>query len=290
MGIFDKFKKKKDLWEEAYQAQARIYGKEDESPVMVFTLTETVDTILPMDPANMYETEQEIGDYRLCFVSLKNNGEVIADLPFYACISQLSNYVIEQRNPFVLIKGLKLDELESLTHNINSEIEERERVNEKFHKNLDFLKSSVANFDKIQKAFSDSRVTLKTFENVNFSSGKIVAADPICYLLSREINDNLMATIEGIPVIVSKLEYLDLKISLHKSEDNFFNSNTISPPIKVFVPNPYLPSMWEFNAFKEKFEVYVSAAQSGIFVCSCSSKFFINELYLSNQYSISLSH
>lgn len=84
---FDKINCVKGLWEEGYEAHARIFGRDNESPVMVFTLTETVDTILPMAPVNMYETEQEMGDYRLCFVSLKNGGEVIADLPFYACVS-----------------------------------------------------------------------------------------------------------------------------------------------------------------------------------------------------------
>lgn len=41
-------------------------------------------------------------------------------------------------------------------------------VRRKLSKNLEFLKRTDADFNAIQKAFTDSRVTLKNFENVKF--------------------------------------------------------------------------------------------------------------------------
>lgn len=60
-----------DRWDSAFVANANVYDNENEPSRMIFTLTETVDTILPIDPQNMYESaiNGEIEDFRLWLVS-----------------------------------------------------------------------------------------------------------------------------------------------------------------------------------------------------------------------------
>lgn len=229
MGILSGLFTKKHSWDKACAAEKNVYEKDDGTLSMSFTFTEAADTILPMDPANMYETEQAVGDYRLCFVCART-GEVVDDLPFYACIPILADYVLEQRKPYVLICGLRLEEMRELCARVRQNETAKQRLREKFKKNLEFLKSAEMCPQKMQKVFAGPQVTVKTFEDIGFSSGEIIAADPICYLSSKGLDSGLVTTIGNIPAGVYPVSFgilrseeigirmTGMKVSLKKSD------------------------------------------------------------------------
>ena len=60
-----------DMWSQAYEANPHVFELDNGGLMVSFTLSETVDTILPLAPETMYEIEGEtISLWALTFVSL----------------------------------------------------------------------------------------------------------------------------------------------------------------------------------------------------------------------------
>lgn len=196
MALFDFLKKKKEEpvqekqekgpWELSYQAKPQAYQNEEGKAVLVFTLTEGTDTILPMDPVRMFQVGgKPFEDIRLGFCSLKED-RIIATLPFYACIHALSGYLAGVREPYVLVKGLSHEEMVQITVEVSRDVQNRGQLQKAFEKNLEFIGLDHTGPETVRRVFAGDRVQIFTFEDVRFPTGTILCADPFCTLTDDE--------------------------------------------------------------------------------------------------------
>ncbi len=103
-----------DAWSNAYEANPQMFQREDGAVMVNFTFTETTDTILPMAPETLYAIEgKEIGLWALSFFSLTKN-EMLDVLEYHEALERLQPYIVETRENYVMIRGLSLEEMESV--------------------------------------------------------------------------------------------------------------------------------------------------------------------------------
>ena len=103
-----------DAWSEAYEANPHAFGLDEGGVLISFTLTETVDTILPISPEKEYEIEGEtISKWLLIFFSLTED-ENLCVLEYHRALQLLQPYVMETRDSHILIRGLSLAEMKSI--------------------------------------------------------------------------------------------------------------------------------------------------------------------------------
>lgn len=103
-----------DAWSDAYEANPHVYERNDGTLMVNFTLTETTDTILPKAPENMYAVEgQTISLWILSFFSLTKNDNLNM-LEYHAALELLQPYIVDEREEHVLLRGLSLEEMESV--------------------------------------------------------------------------------------------------------------------------------------------------------------------------------
>lgn len=200
-----------DRWSQAHQAMPQAYQNAGGSPFLVFTLTEETDTILPLDPREMYKMNgKEVRDIRLGLVSLKED-QVIGDLPYYLCTGFLADKIVESRPPFALIGALTEDEMQQLIDAVQAEIEDRTQMQELFAENLDFLSRDEIEKETVEQVFASEAVETYTFENVIFPTGNVIVADPITYLQDPDATGILRETIPPgkYPVMISILHTAD---------------------------------------------------------------------------------
>ena len=77
-----------------------------------FTLSETVDTILPAAPETLYEIEGEaISLWAVTFFSLTKE-ENLGFLEYRKAMQRLQPYILETKDHYILIRGLSLAEME----------------------------------------------------------------------------------------------------------------------------------------------------------------------------------
>lgn len=184
-----------DRWSRAHQAGPQGYQNADGTPFLVFTMTEGADTILPMDPRQMYKVKgKEIRDIRLGLVSA-DDGQVIGDLPYYLCSGVLSENAVESRPPFVLVRGMSLEEMNDLMDKVDAEINARQEMQELFAQNLDFLSRDEISKETVDSAFSGENLKQYTFEDVSYPTGELIAADPVSYLQDPDSVSYLRETI-----------------------------------------------------------------------------------------------
>ncbi|MCH5320340.1 MAG: DUF4299 family protein [Eubacterium sp.] len=116
MGLFDKFKSKKEKvdWSNAYKAMPKFYSKPDGSPFGAVALTEGTETILLKNPQLQYKVDgNSISDWKMVFVSTSKDS-IIGDADYFTALKKAEKYAIDSNENSVLIKGLSLAELESL--------------------------------------------------------------------------------------------------------------------------------------------------------------------------------
>ena len=99
-------------WQRAYEANPQAFELEEGGLMAGFTLTETVDTILPVAPEAQYEIEGEsISLWALTFFSLTRD-EVLGTLEYHRALRRLQPYLTDAREGSLLIRGLTLEEME----------------------------------------------------------------------------------------------------------------------------------------------------------------------------------
>ena len=99
-------------WQRAYEAEPQAFELEEGGLMAGFTLTETVDTILPVAPEAQYEIEGEsISLWALTFFSLTRD-EVLGTLEYHRALRRLQPYLTDAREGSLLIRGLTLEEME----------------------------------------------------------------------------------------------------------------------------------------------------------------------------------
>lgn len=101
-------------WTDAYEAQPHVFEREDGSLMVNFTLTDTVDTILPEAPEKLYTIEDhEIGLWALTFFSYDDE-QNIGMLEYHTALQVLRPYVVDEADGHVLLRGLSLEEMKQV--------------------------------------------------------------------------------------------------------------------------------------------------------------------------------
>lgn len=116
MGLFSKFKKDTPSvdWSKAYTATPKFYGKPDGSPFGAIAVTEGAETILPKVPQNEYAADgKQVSDWKMVLVSTTKDS-IIGDCDYFRALKKLEKYALDSTPNTVLIKGLSLEELESV--------------------------------------------------------------------------------------------------------------------------------------------------------------------------------
>ena len=112
--LFEMDSKPDDTWSEAYEANPHVFELEDGGLLVSFTLTETVDTILPIAPETQYAIEEEtISQWVIAFFSLSKD-ENLGILEYHEALELLQPYIQETRGSNILVRGLSLEEMECI--------------------------------------------------------------------------------------------------------------------------------------------------------------------------------
>ncbi len=99
------------MWSQAYEATPHAFERENGGLMVSFTLSETVDTILPAAPETLYEIEGErVSLWALTFFSLTKE-ENLGSLEYHQALQRLQPYILETRGDCLLIRGLSLAEM-----------------------------------------------------------------------------------------------------------------------------------------------------------------------------------
>ena len=103
------------LWKEAYQANPKVYERQDTGSVIVaFSLTESVVSAFPISPEAQWAIEgKSIDLWMISIVSLTTNS-VIGQIEYHEAIKRLRPYIIETRENWALIRAMKHNELDGL--------------------------------------------------------------------------------------------------------------------------------------------------------------------------------
>ena len=114
MGLFDKFKKEKNEWKDAYKGNPNFYNKNGGNPFGAFALTEDTLSSFPKNPKVLYKVDNKVVDeWKLMLVSTTKNS-VLGDIDYYEAIKKLMKFAIADDDKNILIKGLSLEELYEL--------------------------------------------------------------------------------------------------------------------------------------------------------------------------------
>lgn len=118
MGLFGRKSKdtEKDLntlWQEAYQANPRVYEK-DGRVVVGLALTETADSLFPLVAEKQWAIEGKTID--LWFISMVSitKDSVLGTIEYHEAMKRLQPYFLTEKDGWTLIRGLSLKEMEAL--------------------------------------------------------------------------------------------------------------------------------------------------------------------------------
>ena len=158
MGFFN-FGKNKDTketnhtsWESCHKAQPNMYEK-DGKRYMFFTLKEGVDTVLCLQPAEVYSIDKpEEVEYRLLLLSTTED-TLIGNLPFYKSVRFLKDYVVEDKFPLVLLRGLTLEDMKLFVQNIEMALQEEQIIREICEQTDELLQAEVITPETVEAVF-----------------------------------------------------------------------------------------------------------------------------------------
>jgi len=103
-----------DIWGGAYQAQPRMYEKQDGSIMGAFALTEGTKTILQKNPAEIYKVDgKTIDEWNLVLVSTTQDS-IIATLGYQEAIAKLKPFVLDEEDELILVKEMSLNDMKEL--------------------------------------------------------------------------------------------------------------------------------------------------------------------------------
>ncbi len=127
MGLFGRKKSKNTdndlntLWQEAYRANPLVYEK-DGRVVVGFALTETADSLFPLAAEKQWAIEGKTIDlWFISIVSITKEG-VLGTMEYHEAMKRLKPYFLTEKDGWVLIRGLSLDEMDALFEGLPRDI------------------------------------------------------------------------------------------------------------------------------------------------------------------------
>ena len=117
MSLFSKFKKEKPTadWSQAHAAEPKFYRGPDGAPFGAIALTEGTETILPMAPQGAYAVDgKPVSRWRMVLISTTKD-TVLGDCEYSLALKKLAPYILDAKDDSVLVKGLSLSQLESIS-------------------------------------------------------------------------------------------------------------------------------------------------------------------------------
>ncbi len=124
MSLFGKKSKEKDLntrWQEAYKANPHAYEK-DGRIVLGLALTETTDSLFPLAAEKQWAIKGKTID--LFFISMVSitKDSVLGTIEYGEAMKRLKPYFLAEKDGWVLIRGLSLNEMEALFEGLPRDI------------------------------------------------------------------------------------------------------------------------------------------------------------------------
>lgn len=116
MGLFGKVKKEKSSadWSNVYTAEPKFYEKPEGSPFGAIALTEGTKTALPKNPQNGYAVDgKKVSEWKIVLVSTTED-RIIGECDYFTVLKKLESYIIDSNVNTILIRGLSLEELNSM--------------------------------------------------------------------------------------------------------------------------------------------------------------------------------
>ncbi|MDE6731649.1 MAG: DUF4299 domain-containing protein [Oscillospiraceae bacterium] len=119
MGLFGKKKHTNDelnaIWEDAYRANPHVYENRETGKIIVgLALTETTDSLFPLAAEKQWAIEgREIDIFIISMVSITKEA-VLGQIEYGEAMKRLEPYFLAEKDGWVLIRGLSLDEMEAL--------------------------------------------------------------------------------------------------------------------------------------------------------------------------------
>lgn len=119
MGLFGKKTDKadKDLntrWQEAYRANPHVYESNDGKIIVGLALTETTDSLFPLVAEKQWAIEGKTIDIWIISMVSITKDAVIGQIEYHEAMKRLAPYFLAEKDGWVLIRGLSLDEMEAL--------------------------------------------------------------------------------------------------------------------------------------------------------------------------------
>lgn len=104
------------IWKEAYQANPKVYEKEDGTLLAGFALTEDCDSLFPVVPEEQWAIKDKtISEWCISLISLTNpKGGVIGQIEYHEAMKRLAPYILARNGNWVLIRKLTHGELQGL--------------------------------------------------------------------------------------------------------------------------------------------------------------------------------
>lgn len=101
-------------WEEAYQANPRVYQNDNGGIIVAFALTETADSLFPLEPEKQWAIEdKKIDKWIISMVSITKD-DVIGIIEYGEAMKRLKPYFLAEKDGWVLIRGLSYEEMDAL--------------------------------------------------------------------------------------------------------------------------------------------------------------------------------
>lgn len=128
MGLFGKKPKQADndlntRWQEAYRANPHVYENRETGKIIVgLALTETTDSLFPLEAEKQWAIEGKTIDvWFISMVSITKYA-VLGQIEYSEAMKRLKPYFLAEKDGWVLIRGLSLEEMEALFEGLPRDI------------------------------------------------------------------------------------------------------------------------------------------------------------------------
>ncbi len=115
MGLFKK--RENDLnkrWQEAYQANPRVYQNDEGAIIVACALTEDTDSLFPIVPEEQWAIKGAVIDKWIISIVSITKETVIGQIEYHEAMKRLKPYFLAVQDGWTLIGAMTLEQLDGL--------------------------------------------------------------------------------------------------------------------------------------------------------------------------------